>query len=173
MGIKWIAQIFGIFAMISLFCSYQQTERKKLIMGKLCADVFWVAHYLCLGAYAGMISNCVGIFREIIFLNRDSKKWASSVLWPVLFVLISWGLGMRTFESPINILPIVASTFATVSFWFRNPRLTKIISAPASSSFLIYDIVIGSYAGVLNESIVIGSIILSLVKEYIKGKKRG
>lgn len=164
----FIAQLFGIGAMIALFSIYQQKSRKRLIISKLCADVCWVIHYLCLGAYGGMIPNFVGIFRELIFVNRDSKKWASSFVWPIAFILINWGIGFTTFESPINILPIAASTFVTVSLWFRRPRLTKLISIPISLTFLIYDIFVGSYVGVLNESIAIISIIISFAREKKK-----
>ena len=91
-----IAQLFGIGAMVSLFLIYQQKSRKKLIATKLSADIFWVAHYFCLGATAGMIPNFVGIFRELIFINRKTKKWASIILWPILFILINWAFGFRT-----------------------------------------------------------------------------
>lgn len=162
---KIIAQIFGIGAMVSLFLIYQQKSRKKLIAAKLSADIFWVAHYLCLGGYAGMIPNLVGIFREIIFINRKDKKWAASILWPVIFILINWVLGFRTFNSLFNVLPIVASTFVTISLWIDNPRLTKAISLPVSLFFMIYDFYIGSYIGIINEAIAIGSIIISFLKE--------
>ena len=79
------AQIFGFFAMLSLFLIYQQKSRKRMIMAKLSADVFWVAHYLCLGGIAGMIPNAVGIFRELVFVNRKDKAWANKIIWPILF----------------------------------------------------------------------------------------
>ena len=170
MVLKLIAQLFGIGAMVSLFMTYQQTKRKQLILGKLFADLFWVAHYLCLDAHGGMIPNFVGIFREVIFLNRDNKKWANSFLWPIMFIMINWILGVRTFQSPINILPITASTFVTVSLWCKIPRLTKFISAPVSVAFMIYDFFVGSYVGVLNESIAIFSIVLYFIKDNKAGK---
>ena len=170
MVLKLIAQLFGIGAMVSLFMTYQQTKRKQLILGKLFADLFWVAHYLCLGAYGGMIPNFVGIFREVIFLNRDSKKWANSFLCPIMFIMINWILGARTFQSPINILPITASTFVTVSLWCKKPRLTKFISVPVSVAFMIYDFFVGSYVGMLNKSIAIFSIVLYFIKDNKGGK---
>ncbi len=160
-----IAQIFGIGAMISLFCIYQQKERKKLIFAKLSADVFWVAHYLCLGGYAGMIPNFVGIFRELVFINRKDKKWAGSNVCPIIFILINWALGFRTFHSAFDLLPITASTFVTISLWIDDPRLTKIISLPVSIAFMVYDFYVGSYIGIINESIAMCSIIISFIKE--------
>lgn len=160
-----LAQVLGIGAMFSLFALYQQKSRKKILLAKLSADIFWVAHYLFLGGIAGMIPNAVGIFRELIFINRKKHKWASSAVWPMLFVLINWGLGISTFYSGFNILPIAASTFVTLSLWIDNPKLTKIISLPVSMAFMVYDCYTGSYVGVINETLAIASIMLSLSKE--------
>ena len=135
--------------MVCLFLIYQQTKRKNLILMKLGADICWVIHYLCLGAPGGMIPNFVGIFRELVFINREKSKWATSLLWPLVFIAINWLLGMRTFESPVNILPICASTFVTISLWLKKPRLTKIISVPVSLAFLVYDFFVGSYVGMI------------------------
>lgn len=158
--------------MISLFSVYQQTERKKLIAAKLSADVFWVIHYLLLGAIAGMIPNFIGIFRELVFLNRENKAWANKIIWPILFILCGWGMGIYTFRSALNILPIAASTLVTVSLWIKNPRLTKLITVPVCTAFMIYDFYVGSLIGIINESLSICSIIISFAKEKIKAKEQ-
>lgn len=166
-----IAQLFGAGAMTSLFLAYQQKKRKNLIISKLSADIFWVAHYLLLGGYGGLIPNLVGIFRELVFVNRRSKKWASCILWPILFICVNWALGVMTFDTLYNLLPITASTFVTVSLWLENPRITKLILIPVSLAFLIYNIFIGSYIAIINESLAIISIIISFIKEHKKETK--
>ena len=159
------AWVFGILAMLSLFLAYQQNARKKLLTRKLCADICWVIHYWCLGGYGGLIPNAVGVFRELVFVQRDKHKLANNPFIPVIFILINFSLGMLTFEKPINLLPIVASSLVTVSLWLRNPKLTKIIVIPVSLSYWIYNFFIGSWIGVINESIAIASIIISFVKD--------
>lgn len=156
--------------MIALFSIYQQKSRKRMLICKLFADLSWVIHYICIGAVGGAIPNFVGIFREIIFFNRETKRWAGKPFWPVVFILINLGLGITTFKSPINILPITASVFVTVSLWLKKPEITKIISFPVSVVFLIYDIFVGSWIGVVNESASLVSIIISLVK-IVKERK--
>lgn len=156
------AHIFGIGAMISLFIAYQQKKRKKLILSKLCADVCWVAHYFFLSAYAGMIPNAVGIFRELIFMQRGRFAWASSPVFLFLFIVLNWSFGALTFRSPVNVLPIAASTIVTLSLWCKKTKLTKIISIPVSLTFLIYDLFVGSWIGAVNESFAILSILISL-----------
>lgn len=165
-----IAQIFGIGAMLSLFLIYQQKSRKKMLLSKLSADICWVAHYFCLGGVAGMIPNAIGIFRELVFINRKNKKWAGSFLWPVFFIMVSWILGYFTLHSWYNFLPITASTFVTISLWIDNPKLTKIITVPISLAFLVYDIFVHSYIGILNEAISIFSIILFFARKGAKNE---
>lgn len=169
---KIVAQIFGLFAMLSLFLIYQQKSRKKLIIAKLSADICWVAHYLCLGGIAGMIPNAVGIFRELVFINRKDKAWANKLVWPIVFIAINFGLGVATFHSFYNILPIAASAFVTVSLWIDNPKLTKIITIPVCIAFMIYDFYVKSYIGMINESISIVSIIMFFIKERNKPNEK-
>lgn len=163
-----ISIIFGIGAMLSLFSIYQRKTRREILLSKLCADVCWVIHYLCIGGTAGAIPNLVGIFRELVFVNRQKHKWASLIVWPALFILINFCLGISTFHSPFNILPIAASALVTVLLWIDRPNLTKLMSLPVCTAFMIYDIYIGSYVGVVNESISILSIFIFFIKRRKK-----
>ena len=162
---KIIAQVFGLAAMCSLFFAYQQKSRKKIILMKLAADISWVIHYLCLGGIAGMIPNAVGIFRELVFINRKDHAWANKKIWPILFIAVNFGIGMTTFHSFYNILPITASAFVTISLWIDHPKLTKAITLPVCAAFLLYDFYVGSYVGMINETISVFSILLSFIKQ--------
>ena len=160
-----ISTVFGIGATVSLFLIYQQKERRGLLLCKLSADLCWIVHYLCLGAYSGMVPGTVGIFRELIFLNRERHKWCGKVIWPVLFILCNWTLGYFAYRTPIDLLPIVASTFVTVSLWLKNPSFTKLISLPVSIVFIIYNFYVRSYIGIFNESLALISLIVFYIKE--------
>lgn len=168
MFLKIIANLFMVAAMACMFLLYQQKERKKMLIGKLCADVCQTLHYLLLGAYAGMIPNIVGIARELVFVNRENKKWANNPIFPIIFIVINWCLGIRTFQSAINVLPIAGSTLVTISLWLKKPTLTKILSIPVSTAFLIYDAFVGSYVGIVNESIAIISIVTYFLRKRSK-----
>ena len=152
--------------MISLFLIYQQRNRKNILLCKLSADICWIFHYFTLGATAGMIPNFIGIFRELIFINRKTKKWASTPLWVVLFVAVNFTLGIISYDEWYDIIPIIASAFVTVSLWIDNLRLMKFISVPVSIAFFVYDLFVLSYIGMTNESIAIVSIIIYFIKSF-------
>lgn len=169
---KVTAQLIGVLGMTALFLSYQQTERKKLIGFKLTADIIWVIHYLMLGAIGGAIPNFVGIFRELVFIQRsnENKKWAKSPAVPVIFIVINWVLAIVTWKSALSLLPICASTFVTISLWVKNPKLTRMIGAPVSLAFIVYDVFVGSWIGIINESVALISIISSYIRNDRKTK---
>lgn len=168
-----ISTIFGIGATVSLFLIYQQKNRSKLILCKLSADVCWIVHYFCLGAYSGMVPGTVGIFRELIFLNREKQKWCNMIIWPILFILCNWTLGYMTYRAPVDLLPIIASTSVTVSLWLKNPYFTKILSVPVSIAFIVYNIYVHSYIGIFNEGLSLLSLMIFYIKEikYDRRKK--
>ena len=159
-----VSLLFGIAAMAFLFASYQQKSRRRLLMGKLGADVCWACHYAFLGAYGGMIPNLSGIFRELVFVRREERAWANCPLWPVFFILVNFFLAVFSVREPIGYLPILASACVTAALWLRKVRVTKLIALPVSAAFLIYDAFVGSTIGMVNESLAILSVILYFIK---------
>ncbi len=166
-----IAQLFGAVGLVALVLMYQQKDRNRLLAYKLTADLLWGIHYVLLGAYAGAIPNVIGIFREIVFVKRENKKWANNIIWPILFIIFGWVLAIFTWKSALTLLPMCASTFVTVSLWNKKPKITRIILIPVCTCFLIYDVFVGSWVGIVNESISIISIIISIFRNDIKKNK--
>lgn len=166
-------QLFGLGAMLSLFLSHQQKKRGPMLLFKMSADIFWAVHYALLGAMGGMVPNVVGTFRETVFFHRNTRRWANSRIWVGVFIAANLTLGILTFHAWYNVIPLIASCFVTVSLWLNNPDLTKIISAPVSAAYLVYDLLAGSYVGVLNESICILSIVIYFVKKFVEEKRHG
>lgn len=158
-----VAQLLGFGGMYMLFSMYQQKERKSLLKRKRYADMLWSAHYICLCAWAGAIPNLTGILRETVFMNEE-KKWAKSKLWPLVFIAISWTLAIITWKSALSLLPMCASTLVTLSLWVKEPRLTKLLTIPVCTAFIVYDVFVGSYAGIVNEAISLASIMISFFK---------
>lgn len=153
------AMIFGALGVAANVIIYQQKNGKKLLFYKLVSDVFWTAHYVCLGAFSGAAIAAIGIIRETVFINQD-KKWAQSKAWLLLFLALSVLSAAFTWKSVFSILPAVASVLAVFSFWRSKPSLTRTLAFPISASMLTYDIFCGSYLGIANE-------IFTLVSAFI------
>ena len=171
----YVAQLFGVFAMVALFASYQQKTAKRLTVCKLIADIAWIFHYSFMGyvkpaAYTGIVPNGVGIFRELIFMRRKEKKWANLIVFPIVFVLCGWGFGIWTIVQNWDkaggfcFLPLIASTMVTIGLWTQKTMLCKIVCLCASLCFLVYNIVLFSPIGIIAEAVSEVSLVVYFVR---------
>ena len=160
-----VAAVFGILGITVSIIIYQQKNRKKLLLWKLCSDIVWMIQYLLLGKLTGAGVCVVGAVRESVFLNKH-RRWAQSKLWLLFFLALSIVLSMLTWGSAYSVLPLTASVIAVFSFWRGNPTLTKILAYPICVCMLIYDIFgtgAVSYMGVVNEVLTIVSTTVGIV----------
>ncbi len=170
----YVAQGLGVIALVIAILSFQQNEQKKIVTMQMVSSVFFCIHFCMLGATLGGILNGIGIFRAAIFRNRD-KKWASNLSWLFLFCGLFALAGIFFWDGPISLLPILSMVLSTVAFWVKNARTVRILSAPASPLWFIYNFAYDSYPGMLTETFVFSSIIVAFFRydilPYFKNKK--
>ncbi|MBQ6823062.1 MAG: YgjV family protein [Clostridia bacterium] len=155
--------VFGVGGVFANFMIYQQTSRKKLLLNKLIADCLWTLHYISLGAVSGAFVCAIGILREFVFLNKR-KKWAQGKRWLMLFLLLSILSAVLTWKNGFSVLPTIASILSVFSFWKGDPTWTKILSFPISVCFMTYNIFSLSYAGIINEVLVLISTAIGIIR---------
>ena len=157
-----LSLFFGALGIIANVAIYQQKDRDKLLKTKLTANVFWALSYAFLNAYSGAFNCSICVLREFVFLNRR-RKWASSKIWLVFFMVLMALVAVITWKSIFNIFPSTASIIAVIIFWIGDPKLTRILQFPCSILYLTYNIYCGSVMGIVNEFFSITSIIIALI----------
>lgn len=156
-----LSTLFGIIGILANTIIFWQKNRKNLLFTKLFADVVWTMHYVLLGAKTGAATCGISIMREIVFLNKK-HTWAKSNLWLILFAVLSIFFGIFTWKNITSVLPVCASIISVISFAIGKPNLTRILQIFISVLFLIYDIYVVSYAGIINEIFTLTSVIFAL-----------
>ncbi len=162
-ALEIIAQLLGFGGTIMNFVSYQMNERKKILGCQMIAALFFVASFLCLGAYTGMAMNFLGMLRALVYTNND-KKWAKPTVWMPIFFAAFAAATALTWDGAISLLPMVAMMLATVSLSLKNPTYIRIVTFPTSPCWLIYNVFCRSYAGILTEAMVMFSIVSAAVR---------
>ncbi len=168
------AQSLGVIALTIAILSFQQNSQKRIVTMQMISSVFFCVHFCLLGAVLGGILNGIGIFRAAVFRNRD-KAWASSMVWFYLFCGLFILAGIYFWDGPISLLPMVAMLLTTIAFWIKNPRTVRLVSAPSSPFWFIYNLVFHSYPGMLTEAFVFTSICVAFMRydilPYFRKKK--
>lgn len=153
----------GFVALLFAIISFQQNNRKRILLFQMIAGMLFTVHFAMIGAYLGSVLNFFGMLRSIVFYNRD-KKWGSRKIWLLVFAALFIASGIITWKNIISIFPILSMLLSTVSFWVKEPRNVRFITLPASPLWMIYNLINSSYAGFITEVFVSVSIISAIIR---------
>ena len=173
-----ITQAVGFLGAGVNFLSFQQNKRSRIIGFQIVAALLFIVHYILLGltngadAFTGAALNFIGLTRSIVFINND-KRWAKSPVWLGVFIVVSAVAGILTWEAWYSFLPSAAMILTTVSYWLKNETKIRLVTFPSSPCWLIYNVIVGSVAGIVTECFVMLSLIIAIVRYDILKKKRG
>lgn len=182
-----IAQGVGFVALFVSFFIFQQKEKGRTLGFKLADDLLWAGHYFLLGpaSYAAACLNCVCVLRELIFMQRGKKRWASHVIWLPIFILINWAFaavpiiwGVKgdfsalTTADAYQLFSILGTTMAVIGLYVKSPRLMRAIMLPAQILWLIYSVIVVSIPATISNSIMIVSILISILRYDILQRRK-
>jgi len=152
-----VAQSIGVAGMLLCIFSYQVRSARGIVIIQTAACLFWVTHFLLLGATAGVLLNAPCLVRNFVYAQQGRHRWASHVAWPIGFATLFVALGVYSaFHAPTPegwraFLPAAAQTVGCVALRCRNAQNVRIGSAVLSAFWLVYDALSRSIPGVVCE----------------------
>ncbi|MGE5473879.1 MAG: YgjV family protein [Ignavibacteriales bacterium] len=158
-----IIQAIGFAGLLFAVLSFQNKQRKNILLCQIIGSIFYIFHFLLLGAITGSIMNLIGAVRSYVFYNRE-KKWASKLIWLYIFLFLVIIGALFTWKNNFSILPMIAMCVSTVSFWMKNPKYIRLIMLLSPPCWLTYNIVSGSIPGVMTEIFVFISLITGIIR---------
>ena len=157
------AQIVGAFGILFSLLSFQFVKRKYILLSQMTASLLFSLQLFMVGAITGGCLDMISFVRSLIFLNNQ-KKWASSKLWLVGFIVVMISTGILTWENAWSILPIIGSVLSTVALWMKEGKHIRMISLLVGPCWLVYNIINGAYTGAFNELMAMTSIVIGLFR---------
>lgn len=164
MTAKMIAiQALGFAGTVLFFLSYQCRESKNLFRVQFLSYLFYTVHLLLLGALTGGVSYLVNTLRS--FCLSSSNKFARSRKMCFLICVLQAVTLFVTWSGWTSVLPVaanIAATLAGYSYSLQKIRQTGMfINSPL---WILYDVIVHSWAGILDEVITEISIIISIAR---------
>ena len=158
-----LAQIIGFGGTALTIIAYQQNKRKKILLCTVISAALFAIHYIILGAYTGAIMNILAASRSLVFMN-NTKKWAKSKIWVAVFMIVYTVACVLTWDKWYSVLPLIAMLLTTVSNWFQSEKKIRFLTFPSSPCWLVYNVLNGSFAGVITEIFVMSSLIIAIIR---------
>lgn len=166
-----IANIIGFVAFIVTLIAYHRVTKKKIFENMIFANVLDVIHYLVLGAYSGCITKVVALIRNFVIVKKEKCKWLSSKLILILFIIVYVISGIVSFTNIWSSFCILAAIIYLIWCWNGNELQVKRAAFYCYFLWLIYNLSVQSYAGIISNVVSIISTFIALRNEKRKNKK--
>ena len=158
-----LVQAIGLVGTALFFVSFQCRENKRLFQIQFLSYLLYTIHLLLLGAVTGGISYIINTVRSICLGSK--WKFAQRKEMCVILCLMQVAALFFTWAGWISLLPVVANIAATIGGYTHNPRKIRLTAMLVNSPlWIVYDIIVGSWAGILDEAVTELSVIISIIR---------
>lgn len=150
-----LIQGIGLAALIANLSIFQTNTRKNMILLGLGACLLWTAHFYLLGATTGAAMNLLAAGRFSVYYRIRPSRRNRWIMW--LFVGLTALAVALTWKGAISLLPFIGTASGVVAFWQRKPKHIRRLALVSSPPWFIYAAIVGSYPGMIAESLLLGS----------------
>ena len=158
-----LIQAIGFVGIGLNLIAVQFNKHWQILLFKTLGSFMFVLQYVFLKAYTGAAMDGIGIIRNILFIF-SVKNGKPTIIWIIFFAVLTIVFGALTFEGLISLLAITAKLLSCVSYGINNARAIRMINLPSSGCWLVYNGLHFSLAGILNEILVLISIIIAEIR---------
>ena len=156
-------QVIGFVGTVLFFVSFQCKNNKNLFRVQFLSYLFYTIHLILLGALTGGISYIINTFRSLCLGSR--WEFAQRKEMCVFICLLQIAALYFTWSGWISILPVAANIATTIGGYTHNARKIRLAGMLINSPlWIIYDVIVGSWAGILDEAVSEASMVLSIIR---------
>ena len=165
-----IANGFGVLSTLCFIVSFQIKSNKGLYIIQSVANVFYGIQFYLLGAVGGLFNMGMQIVRNLLLCRKEEWKLLQHPAMAPLLCVPSLIYMIAAWSGPLDLLPFIAMTAGTFGYWTNSAKKLRVAElfcvAPA---WMTYDLIERAYGGVLNELVILASIVISIIRFGWKG----
>ena len=165
-----LAQALGFLGTIIIIIGMQQKKYKHIVLCKIGNEFLSSIHYLLLGGYTGMLANLASCLTNGCYYFRI-QKGKSTLPFQIVFACMFVAIGALSWHGPISIFVVLAKLISSVALGIKNPRTIRILNLISNPCWLVYNLYMGSIAGIITDSLVTISVLIAVIRLDILGKK--
>ena len=141
-------------------------HKKDMLLIDLLAEILTICALYCLGSISGTLSFAVE-FLVLIAANIKERLHQRWTLLYILFQTLYTLIPFYTYQGISSILVFVTASVALCSTWWLVPQKMRLLGCFNCTVFLIYQISIKNWAGLLEIFIVLSNFI-----SYLKYRRK-
>ncbi len=153
----------GAIGILAAIIAFQCKKHRGVMFWRTMNETFFGIQFLLLGAYTGLAMNLVGCVRNVLFAVNVEKGRSNRPLILVFSTLFTV-FGILTWQGPKSLLVIGAKIISTSAYGNKNLLLVRSCILITATSWLIYDLLVGSVSGAICESFTLASLVVGIVR---------
>lgn len=158
-----ITQLVGVVGAAIFVLSYQIKSNRKLLFTQCLGAFIFSFQFILLGGYSGCVALLILVTKNIIISQRGKWRISDSKWTLVALILASAVNAVYNWTAWYDLLSFAAVLCGVIGYWGNNARMIRAINLfAACPAWIVYDFCVGSYAGIVSESITIISILVSI-----------
>ncbi|MBQ1407357.1 MAG: YgjV family protein [Eubacterium sp.] len=160
-----LIQTIGFAAAAMLIFSYQTKTNRGLLIWQILGNLTFAIQFLLLGGLTGTLSLFVIICRNLTSLKYHDWAWVRTKWWIVLWLIVAASVMAVTWNGPVSLLPFLGACAGIFGYSTNDAQkirlCTLVLGSPA---WILYDILVGSWGGILNETVTVISVLVSIYR---------
>lgn len=144
-----IAQVLGIISWLLLMYSYTKEDIDELLIVQISVCLLDFVSYVLLGADAGLLICLLELIQTIMYYKTTKDKEIFKVSMFTYFLI-----GLLTIKKWYACLPVIGSVIDSFGT-SKDSKSANICSIISNTLWAIYDVLILSYIGALNDIVVV------------------
>lgn len=169
MTIGQIGQLVGFVAAAVVAASFQCRRERTIALFLTVSSALFVVHYALLGQLSGAVMQVPVLLRNLLVLSR--RPWVLRRTTMVVLLVLIGGLSLLSWEGVFSLFPLIALVGSTLALWSDRAaviRRTQLLVA--SPAWMIYNISVRSWAGILCETMDIASVVAYYIRTGVQRK---
>ena len=154
-----MGQLLGFFYALFLILSSWGKSVKQILVMQTISFIFKGFHYYLLGGLSGFLTSIISAIRNLIFY-----KLKKSTVLSVIFILLYLIIGFVTYQDVFSLIPVLATIFYTIIINKNKENYLRWGLLITSFLWLIYNIYLLSYSGIIVQIINLFSCVLAMIK---------
>jgi len=160
-------QMIGFVALAISIIAFQFKKHGQIVFCKMASEFIFSIQYVLLGAWTAAVLDVISVIRNLLFCKLV-KKNISTLPVILVFGCFVIATGVFTYDGLASLLPIASKLLTTVSYGMKNEKWLRIITLPSCVFWIIYNVTVGSIAGVLTDSLALVSLLIAMYKFDIR-----
>ena len=156
-------QGIGLVGTLLYFISFQCRGNRNLCRVQFLSYLFYTVHLILLGAITGGISYMINTVRS--FCLGSKWKFAHTKAMCAVICLMQIAALFFTWSGWVSLLPVTANIAATIAGYSHNAFKVRLVGMFVNSPlWIVYNVIVGSWAGILDEAVSEISMVVSIIR---------